>query len=132
MTPSARSRPQLLQHLKRIISDLCKLYNLPQHPDVEMLDQPLPAEQVSGPGRPRGQRPVSTRARTHTCPGALLALPDTYRVVALGALSPGEALVALPVMPTHGQCLQVERKGQQWVATGDPGPSLRTNSMASV
>ncbi|XP_026723259.1 ubiquitin-conjugating enzyme E2 Q1-like [Athene cunicularia] len=36
---------QLLQHLKRIISDLCKLYNLPQHPDVEMLDQPLPAEQ---------------------------------------------------------------------------------------
>lgn len=38
---------QLLQHLKRIISDLCKLYNLPQHPDVEMLDQPLPAEQVS-------------------------------------------------------------------------------------
>lgn len=38
--------PQLLQHLKRIISDLCKLYNLPQHPDVEMLDQPLPADQV--------------------------------------------------------------------------------------
>ncbi|KFV17526.1 Ubiquitin-conjugating enzyme E2 Q1, partial [Tauraco erythrolophus] len=37
----------LLQHLKRIISDLCKLYNLPQHPDVEMLDQPLPAEQGS-------------------------------------------------------------------------------------
>ncbi|KFM12889.1 Ubiquitin-conjugating enzyme E2 Q1, partial [Pygoscelis adeliae] len=37
----------LLQHLKRIISDLCKLYNLPQHPDVEMLDQPLPAEQDS-------------------------------------------------------------------------------------
>lgn len=42
---------QLLQHLKRIISDLCKLYNLPQHPDVEMLDQPLPAEQVSGSGK---------------------------------------------------------------------------------
>lgn len=41
---------QLLQHLKRIISDLCKLYNLPQHPDVEMLDQPLPAEQVRNPG----------------------------------------------------------------------------------
>ncbi|KFW82711.1 Ubiquitin-conjugating enzyme E2 Q1, partial [Manacus vitellinus] len=41
----------LLQHLKRIISDLCKLYNLPQHPDVEMLDQPLPAEQVSWLGR---------------------------------------------------------------------------------
>uniref|UniRef100_A0A8D0GDH2 Ubiquitin conjugating enzyme E2 Q1 n=1 Tax=Sphenodon punctatus TaxID=8508 RepID=A0A8D0GDH2_SPHPU len=34
----------LLQHLKQIISDLCKLYNLPQHPDVEMLDQPLPAD----------------------------------------------------------------------------------------
>lgn len=42
---------QLLQHLKRIISDLCKLYNLPQHPDVEMLDQPLPAEQVRNLGR---------------------------------------------------------------------------------
>lgn len=41
---------QLLQHLKRIISDLCKLYNLPQHPDVEMLDQPLPAEPVSDSG----------------------------------------------------------------------------------
>ncbi|PKU29254.1 ubiquitin-conjugating enzyme e2 hypothetical protein [Limosa lapponica baueri] len=38
----------LLQHLKRIISDLCKLYNLPQHPDVEMLDQPLPAEPQGG------------------------------------------------------------------------------------
>ncbi|VFV35942.1 ubiquitin-conjugating enzyme e2 [Lynx pardinus] len=37
----------LLQHLKKIISDLCKLYNLPQHPDVEMLDQPLPAEQCT-------------------------------------------------------------------------------------
>lgn len=37
----------LLQHLKRIISDLCKLYNLPQHPDVEMLDQPLPTEQCT-------------------------------------------------------------------------------------
>ncbi|XP_051779212.1 ubiquitin-conjugating enzyme E2 Q1 isoform X5 [Erpetoichthys calabaricus] len=36
----------LLQHLKKMVSDLCKLYNLPQHPDVEMLDQPLPAEQV--------------------------------------------------------------------------------------
>uniref|UniRef100_G3U293 Uncharacterized protein n=1 Tax=Loxodonta africana TaxID=9785 RepID=G3U293_LOXAF len=37
----------LLQHLKRIISDLCKLYNLPQHPDVKMLDQPLPAGQCT-------------------------------------------------------------------------------------
>ncbi|KAM6106403.1 LOW QUALITY PROTEIN: ubiquitin-conjugating enzyme E2 Q1 [Pterocles gutturalis] len=40
-----RGETLLLQHLKRIVSDLCKLYNLPQHPDVEMLDQPLPAEQ---------------------------------------------------------------------------------------
>ncbi|NXX39496.1 UB2Q1 enzyme, partial [Tricholaema leucomelas] len=40
-----RGNTLLLQHLKRIISELCKLYNLPQHPDVEMLDQPLPAEQ---------------------------------------------------------------------------------------
>ncbi|RXM99035.1 Ubiquitin-conjugating enzyme E2 Q2 [Acipenser ruthenus] len=40
----------LLQQLKRLICDLCRLYNLPQHPDVEMLDQPLPAGQgaVSG------------------------------------------------------------------------------------
>ncbi|TKC52797.1 hypothetical protein EI555_010346 [Monodon monoceros] len=37
----------LLQHLKRIISDLCKLCNLFQHPDVEMLDQPLPEEQCT-------------------------------------------------------------------------------------
>uniref|UniRef100_A0A671WFY6 E2 ubiquitin-conjugating enzyme n=1 Tax=Sparus aurata TaxID=8175 RepID=A0A671WFY6_SPAAU len=34
----------LLQQLKRLICDLCRLYNLPQHPDVEMLDQPLPSE----------------------------------------------------------------------------------------
>uniref|UniRef100_A0A8C7WM97 E2 ubiquitin-conjugating enzyme n=1 Tax=Oryzias sinensis TaxID=183150 RepID=A0A8C7WM97_9TELE len=33
----------LLQQLKKLICDLCRLYNLPQHPDVEMLDQPLPA-----------------------------------------------------------------------------------------
>uniref|UniRef100_A0A8C4BT78 Ubiquitin-conjugating enzyme E2Q family member 1 n=1 Tax=Denticeps clupeoides TaxID=299321 RepID=A0A8C4BT78_9TELE len=37
----------LLQQLKRLICDLCRLYNLPQHPDVEMLDQPLPAGPVS-------------------------------------------------------------------------------------
>nr|XP_014347413.1 PREDICTED: ubiquitin-conjugating enzyme E2 Q2-like [Latimeria chalumnae] len=36
---------QLLQQLKRLICDLCRLYNLPQHPDVEMLDQPLPTGQ---------------------------------------------------------------------------------------
>ncbi|KFP98351.1 Ubiquitin-conjugating enzyme E2 Q1, partial [Haliaeetus albicilla] len=45
----------LLQHLKRIISDLCKLYNLPQHPDVEMLDQPLPAEQLLSTVLPAGR-----------------------------------------------------------------------------
>ncbi|KAK3548994.1 hypothetical protein QTP70_025074, partial [Hemibagrus guttatus] len=37
----------LLQQLKRLICDLCRLYNLPQHPDVEMLDQPLPAGPVN-------------------------------------------------------------------------------------
>ncbi|RXN17226.1 ubiquitin-conjugating enzyme E2 Q2-like protein [Labeo rohita] len=37
----------LLQQLKRLICDLCRLYNLPQHPDVEMLDQPLPAGPIS-------------------------------------------------------------------------------------
>uniref|UniRef100_H3AMI9 E2 ubiquitin-conjugating enzyme n=1 Tax=Latimeria chalumnae TaxID=7897 RepID=H3AMI9_LATCH len=36
---------ELLQQLKRLICDLCRLYNLPQHPDVEMLDQPLPTGQ---------------------------------------------------------------------------------------
>lgn len=71
--PVPPPRPlQLLQHLKRIISDLCKLYNLPQHPDVEMLDQPLPAEQVSAGGpahtcwtlglfSPRGGHPSPVR-----------------------------------------------------------------------
>uniref|UniRef100_A0A671NYW2 E2 ubiquitin-conjugating enzyme n=1 Tax=Sinocyclocheilus anshuiensis TaxID=1608454 RepID=A0A671NYW2_9TELE len=38
-----RNNSILLQQLKRLICDLCRLYNLPQHPDVEMLDQPLPA-----------------------------------------------------------------------------------------
>lgn len=72
MTPLCPSRPlQLLQHLKRIISDLCKLYNLPQHPDVEMLDQPLPAEQVSAGGP------------AHTCPS-----PPTRPCWTLGLFSP--------------------------------------------
>uniref|UniRef100_A0A8C5ARK0 E2 ubiquitin-conjugating enzyme n=1 Tax=Gadus morhua TaxID=8049 RepID=A0A8C5ARK0_GADMO len=43
----------LLQQLKKLICDLCRLYNLPQHPDVEMLDQPLPAGPV-GPDRKHG------------------------------------------------------------------------------
>nr|AAH95212.1 Ubiquitin-conjugating enzyme E2Q (putative) 1 [Danio rerio]AAI65502.1 Ube2q1 protein [Danio rerio] len=38
-----RGSTLLLQQLKRLICDLCRLYNLPQHPDVEMLDQPLPS-----------------------------------------------------------------------------------------
>uniref|UniRef100_G3NSS4 E2 ubiquitin-conjugating enzyme n=1 Tax=Gasterosteus aculeatus aculeatus TaxID=481459 RepID=G3NSS4_GASAC len=37
----------LLQQLKRLICDLCRLYNLPQHPDVEMLDQPLPTRPIT-------------------------------------------------------------------------------------
>uniref|UniRef100_A0A7N4Q0U9 E2 ubiquitin-conjugating enzyme n=1 Tax=Sarcophilus harrisii TaxID=9305 RepID=A0A7N4Q0U9_SARHA len=40
-----KSNTLLLQQLKRLICDLCRLYNLPQHPDVEMLDQPLPSGQ---------------------------------------------------------------------------------------
>uniref|UniRef100_A0A8C5SMH0 E2 ubiquitin-conjugating enzyme n=1 Tax=Laticauda laticaudata TaxID=8630 RepID=A0A8C5SMH0_LATLA len=40
-----KSSTLLLQQLKRLICDLCRLYNLPQHPDVEMLDQPLPSGQ---------------------------------------------------------------------------------------
>ncbi|KAM6426211.1 ubiquitin-conjugating enzyme E2 Q2 isoform 2-T2 [Liasis olivaceus] len=40
-----KSNTLLLQQLKRLICDLCRLYNLPQHPDVEMLDQPLPSSQ---------------------------------------------------------------------------------------
>ncbi|XP_042330759.1 ubiquitin-conjugating enzyme E2 Q2 isoform X2 [Sceloporus undulatus] len=40
-----KSNTLLLQQLKRLICDLCRLYNLPQHPDVEMLDQPLPTVQ---------------------------------------------------------------------------------------
>ncbi|XP_045544503.1 ubiquitin-conjugating enzyme E2 Q2 isoform X3 [Salmo salar] len=43
----------LLQQLKRLICDLCRLYNLPQHPDVEMLDQPLPAGPIN-PERKHG------------------------------------------------------------------------------
>ncbi|KAG5273723.1 hypothetical protein AALO_G00154750 [Alosa alosa] len=42
-----RGNTLLLQQLKRLICDLCRLYNLPQHPDVEMLDQPLPAGPIS-------------------------------------------------------------------------------------
>uniref|UniRef100_A0A8C5ELN4 E2 ubiquitin-conjugating enzyme n=1 Tax=Gouania willdenowi TaxID=441366 RepID=A0A8C5ELN4_GOUWI len=42
-----RGSTLLLQQLKRLICDLCRLYNLPQHPDVEMLDQPLPAGPIT-------------------------------------------------------------------------------------
>uniref|UniRef100_A0A672MWY0 E2 ubiquitin-conjugating enzyme n=1 Tax=Sinocyclocheilus grahami TaxID=75366 RepID=A0A672MWY0_SINGR len=50
-----RSSTLLLQQLKRLICDLCRLYNLPQHPDVEMLDQPLPAGPVN-PDRKLGTK----------------------------------------------------------------------------
>uniref|UniRef100_A0A8C9XYU4 E2 ubiquitin-conjugating enzyme n=1 Tax=Sander lucioperca TaxID=283035 RepID=A0A8C9XYU4_SANLU len=49
----------LLQQLKKLICDLCRLYNLPQHPDVEMLDQPLPAGPV-GPDRKHGTEEVTS------------------------------------------------------------------------
>lgn len=86
---------QLLQHLKRIISDLCKLYNLPQHPDVEMLDQPLPAEQVS------------TGGPAHTCPS-----PPTRPV-----------LDARPLLSTWGSpqpCQNRLRGGARQVEMRDP------------
>lgn len=35
----------LCQQLKWLICELCRLYNLPKHLDVEMLDQPLPTGQ---------------------------------------------------------------------------------------
>ena len=53
----SRLLPQLLQQLKRLICDLCRLYNLPQHPDVEMLDQPLPA----GPINPERKVDMATQ-----------------------------------------------------------------------
>ncbi|KAG7482961.1 hypothetical protein JOB18_035243 [Solea senegalensis] len=49
----------LLQQLKKLICDLCRLYNLPQHPDVEMLDQPLPAGPV-GLDRKHGTEEVTS------------------------------------------------------------------------
>ncbi|RVE74697.1 hypothetical protein OJAV_G00025310 [Oryzias javanicus] len=49
----------LLQQLKKLICDLCRLYNLPQHPDVEMLDQPLPAGPV-GQERKHGTDEVTS------------------------------------------------------------------------
>lgn len=55
----SRLLSQLLQQLKRLICDLCRLYNLPQHPDVEMLDQPLPA----GPINPERKVGITTRRR---------------------------------------------------------------------
>jgi hypothetical protein len=56
LTLHSRLLPQLLQQLKRLICDLCRLYNLPQHPDVEMLDQPLPAGPIN-PERKVGMAP---------------------------------------------------------------------------
>ena len=38
----------LLQQLEKLVCDLCQLYDLPQHPDLKKLDQPLPAAQEAG------------------------------------------------------------------------------------
>ncbi|XP_077479220.1 ubiquitin-conjugating enzyme E2 Q2-like [Stigmatopora argus] len=54
-----RGSTLLLQQLKKLICDLCRLYNLPQHPDVEMLDQPLPAGPV-GQDRKHGTEEVTS------------------------------------------------------------------------
>lgn len=40
-----KNNSSLRQQLKWLICDLCRLYNLPKHLDVEMLDQPLPTGQ---------------------------------------------------------------------------------------
>ncbi|XP_028637404.1 ubiquitin-conjugating enzyme E2 Q2 isoform X1 [Grammomys surdaster] len=40
-----KNNSSLRQQLKWLICDLCRLYNLPKHLDVEMLDQPLPMGQ---------------------------------------------------------------------------------------
>ncbi|XP_070762559.1 ubiquitin-conjugating enzyme E2 Q2 isoform X3 [Enoplosus armatus] len=50
----------LLQQLKKLICDLCRLYNLPQHPDVEMLDQPLPAGPVGQDRKARLPKEVTS------------------------------------------------------------------------
>ncbi|XP_038179810.1 ubiquitin-conjugating enzyme E2 Q2 isoform X1 [Arvicola amphibius] len=41
----AKNSNLLRQQLKWLICELCRLYNLPKHLDVEMLDQPLPTGQ---------------------------------------------------------------------------------------
>ncbi|XP_054555885.1 ubiquitin-conjugating enzyme E2 Q2 isoform X3 [Talpa occidentalis] len=40
-----KNNSSLRQQLKWLICELCRLYNLPKHLDVEMLDQPLPTGQ---------------------------------------------------------------------------------------
>ncbi|XP_023568389.1 ubiquitin-conjugating enzyme E2 Q2 isoform X3 [Octodon degus] len=40
-----KSNNSLRQQLKWLICELCRLYNVPKHLDVEMLDQPLPVGQ---------------------------------------------------------------------------------------
>jgi len=44
-----KSNNSLRQQLKWLICELCRLYNLPKHLDVEMLDQPIPTGQFIGP-----------------------------------------------------------------------------------
>nr|KAF6399500.1 ubiquitin conjugating enzyme E2 Q2 [Molossus molossus] len=41
----SKNSNSLRQQLKWLICELCRLYNLPKHLDVEMLDQPLPTGQ---------------------------------------------------------------------------------------
>ncbi|NP_001076163.1 ubiquitin-conjugating enzyme E2 Q2 [Oryctolagus cuniculus] len=41
----SKNNNSLRQQLKWLICELCRLYNLPKHLDVEMLDQPLPTGQ---------------------------------------------------------------------------------------
>ncbi|XP_029808010.1 ubiquitin-conjugating enzyme E2 Q2 isoform X1 [Suricata suricatta] len=41
----AKNNNSLRQQLKWLICELCRLYNLPKHLDVEMLDQPIPTGQ---------------------------------------------------------------------------------------
>ncbi|XP_052028699.1 ubiquitin-conjugating enzyme E2 Q2-like isoform X1 [Apodemus sylvaticus] len=41
----SKPKSSLCQQLKWLICELCSLYNLPEHLDVEMLDQPLPISQ---------------------------------------------------------------------------------------
>ncbi|XP_073852550.1 ubiquitin-conjugating enzyme E2 Q2 isoform X18 [Macaca fascicularis] len=47
-----KNNNSLRQQLKWLICELCRLYNVPKHLDVEMLDQPLPTGQDNFPFDP--------------------------------------------------------------------------------